>query len=234
MVTIAATCVVGAVMLLGAKMCLQRYQIETNDYNYKILNGIPTNSFVCTETHKKLYDTMKSIDSLFSTERVDYFLIAGSALGLERHHGIIPWDDDIDIGVFDIEKARHVLSTKGRYKITEEWWNGIKVNGVVDIFHMEKTVNKGICYKNYRARIVWPNEWFKYEEIELERRPFGPIEIWASKKNRDYAERSYGKDALVQCEIRPPHLYSKFDAFIFHLNPLIVRRFKMPSTIDTQ
>lgn len=39
----------------------------------------------------------KYIDSLCKENDIDYYLLGGSAIGAIRHHGFIPWDDDLDI-----------------------------------------------------------------------------------------------------------------------------------------
>ena len=45
-------------------------------------------------------DILCQIDELCSRHNLCYFLVGGSLLGAARHKGFIPWDDDIDIGMF--------------------------------------------------------------------------------------------------------------------------------------
>ena len=40
---------------------------------------------------------LKYFDSVCRKHNLSYSLIGGSMLGAIRHHGFIPWDDDIDV-----------------------------------------------------------------------------------------------------------------------------------------
>lgn len=49
--------------------------------------------------HKVLYDILEEINRICQKYNIPYFLIGGSAIGLYYDKGILPWDDDLDIGM---------------------------------------------------------------------------------------------------------------------------------------
>lgn len=74
------------------------------------------------EEHKKLLvEILKYIDKICRENQIKYTLVGGSLIGAIRHKGIIPWDDDIDIGLLpeEYDKLINCLknSSNNRYKL---------------------------------------------------------------------------------------------------------------------
>ena len=58
------------------------------------------------EVQNTLLELMTKVHKYLDKKNIKYYMLGGNALGAIRHGGFIPWDDDIDIGLFreDYEK----------------------------------------------------------------------------------------------------------------------------------
>lgn len=63
------------------------------------------------QAHDIMYEMFCVIDDIFKRNNIRYFMGFGTLLGAVRHEGFIPWDDDIDLHVYDedYDKAVKVL-----------------------------------------------------------------------------------------------------------------------------
>jgi lipopolysaccharide cholinephosphotransferase len=59
-------------------------------------------------------EILRDFDELCTENGLSYFGCGGTAIGAVRHHGMIPWDDDIDVGLLrkDYEKFLRIARQK--------------------------------------------------------------------------------------------------------------------------
>lgn len=72
-------------------------------------------------------EIIDAFDSVMNKSKVEYFLYSGTLLGSWRHHGIVPWDDDVDLAIphaqrgavrtaLDELKPHFLLNSSGRMR----------------------------------------------------------------------------------------------------------------------
>ena len=100
----------------------------------KTFKKVAKNLFIPIEKDdiKKLHDIileiLKDIIDFCNQNNLIYYFTGGSAIGVIREHGFIPWDDDIDLVM--PRKDYNILSTylinKYNFSIPKELWEVVK------------------------------------------------------------------------------------------------------------
>lgn len=56
--------------------------------------------FDLSEMQNKLYDMFVAFHNVCEQHNIKYYMVDGTMLGAVRHQDFIPWDDDIDVGMY--------------------------------------------------------------------------------------------------------------------------------------
>lgn len=79
------------------------------------------NNYESLDNHQKTaVDALVELKRICDKHGIRFYLLAGSCLGAVRHGGMIPWDDDIDVGLLrdDWLRLREVISEELDIKFT--------------------------------------------------------------------------------------------------------------------
>lgn len=126
----------------------------------------------CVEFAKKMTD-------FFDAHNLEYFITSGTLIGVVRHGGFVPWDDDFDVGMMrkDYEQLKLILKENFKSidisKISVSKGNSIQVidsalknsNGEILYYNGPKytQIYQGESFKNCRLIEVFPHEYYKDE-----------------------------------------------------------------------
>lgn len=146
--------------------------------------------------HKIVLQALEELDEIFKANGIQYYLIEGSALGAVRHQGIIPWDDDVDIGIFLKDRDRVSELLKKGLSSSFQWLDirtekkhprffGKIVHagrGCIDVFPLIKTseieskrkiqwMKRKVFFKLYKAKLDYTN----YMEVRNKKERFKVI-----------------------------------------------------------
>jgi hypothetical protein len=154
--------------------------------------------------YQQLYKLLYTTHNILVENDIWYIADGGTLLGAERHGGIIPWDNDVDINVLNVDmpaikKLKASFNAKGYSMVNHpEGWIKIKdksfPTAVLDMLplHIEDGRTRwdiGIS--------DWDNYYHKIEDIfPLEKTKFGSGYIFTVNNPKPYLDRAYGKTWL--------------------------------------
>lgn len=103
--------------------------------------------YLITEERKKMWkielDMLDQVTRICDENGLKYSLIYGSAIGAMRHHGFIPWDDDIDLCMVreDFDKFIQIAhqSLPEPYFLQENLIDDQHISGLLRMRHSEST-----------------------------------------------------------------------------------------------
>jgi len=168
----------------------------------------------------RLYQQVSLIHTVCLSNNIPYWLAGGSLLGQVRHGGIIPWDDDCDIGI-NVEDMNRLyqkleLVVKEHNMSVELTVHGFKVKCLVrpnigtDIFvYMLQDSDARWILASERSRKEWPNDYFLSVELEnLEPSHFGESGdcIMKPVSSMRYLKTLYGDDCMIVGKLDFCHL----------------------------
>lgn len=163
---------------------------------------------------KVLLAMLKDLDKVCRDNHIKYMLFSGTALGAVRHHGFIPWDDDLDVVMMRAEYERFLdAAEKGmdreRYFIQREYSEHWPMQ------FSKIRLNNTACIEKFRAKDPLMHQGVYIDVFPCDNladsKPAGLLQFAASKVviakclySRGYETSSCIKQAFMQlCRILP-------------------------------
>lgn len=148
-----------------------------------------------TSDKERLMRTFKTFQNALKSVNISFFVIGGALLGSYRHHGLIPWDDDIDVIINSTERqtVAHALSSLGpEFQLyvsgsqASVWqWKFYSVLGNRIVYQQYRTPYIDVFFYAENATHIWNQVpyfaerecWRKSLIFPLRQRPFAEMEV---------------------------------------------------------
>lgn len=176
---------------------------------------------VTEEESHHIYELMRKVDQVFTKHNIRYWATGGTLIGAMRYQGLMPWDDDLDVCILDIDEKKLEeinqdldalglgMYQKDIYVIYEK--DGLPIKDFynpgkflpnkypsLDVFVMaleERAESKDIYVHKapYFYKLYGSIDHFNYSQIEnIFRVPFGALMIPVTENAETFLNNNYG------------------------------------------
>lgn len=200
------------------------------EYRMKGIETFYCDEFIPCQGHKRPsylskkqkldLDAFKEIIALLEAHNIIYWIDCGTCLGAYRYSGIIPWDLDIDIAIFqsDHENVKRLLSSMDQEKYQIQDWSSYskpqtflklyvkETKNLIDIYHYQFDANETTIsyFYSYEDSPI-PESWKKSERkctkpvrfeqvFPLKRAHFDDLLVWAPQNVIKFLQSKYGEN----------------------------------------
>lgn len=178
------------------------------------------------EIVQKIYQMLKDVRDFCIMYDITYWVDGGTLLGAVRHRGLIPWDDDLDLCMFEDDEARfislfpalhqagyRIIKMSYGYKI----WHidGLPIENRpflypgCDIFIVQKSANT-VFYRVRFPKELSTNFEMKLDDIfPLRQYVFGPILVAGPRNPFPYLHFWYGDTYMTEASKEFDHEHDR-------------------------
>ncbi|MCE5316467.1 MAG: LicD family protein [Parachlamydia sp.] len=182
------------------------------------------------------YDMLMKTSRILKQNNIPFWATCGTLLGAIRHQGMIPWDDDIDIAIFEKDvpallELKDTLESYGLelcfhprfefYKIClKDGPRIIDENGetcpwsfpFLDIFPLKEVKGRYTYIGKLWQEWHFDNDYYFQEDLilPLSELPFGPLTIPVPRNSLPYILRMYGEDWNDVAYVTYSHQFEQF------------------------
>ena len=137
----------------------------------------------------RLLEMAKVIHNILEENGVPYFITFGTLLGAVRHGGFIPWDDDLDIFLFDetYEKAMSLLKNNLPDDMFLENADSEPLY-FHDWAHVKDVNSKAVC-QQYPQDNIYAHHGISIDLYRAVKMNEGDLDLYRALENKKYIDR---------------------------------------------